>query len=82
MLKPSANHQFKQRMAELGYLYGTGSLGATNLVGTTRNNASNDHYGDVYNYGNITLSESQARSMTVYELAQKSRGLSVYSAIG
>lgn len=82
MLKPSANHQFKQRMAELGYLYGTGSLSATNLVGTTRNNASNDHYGDVYNYGNITLSESQARSMTVYELAQKSRGLSVYSAIG
>lgn len=80
MLNPSANQQFKRRMAELGYLYGTGSLASTNLVGSMQKLASNDHYGDVYNYGNISLTENQARSMTVYELAQKSRSLSVYSA--
>lgn len=80
MLKPSANQQFKQRMAELGYLYGSGSLSSANIIGGTQNKASKNHYGDIYNYGSITLSENQARNMTVYELAQKSRGLSVYSA--
>lgn len=80
MLKPSANQQFKQRMAELGYLYGSGSLSSANIIGGTQNGSSRNHYGDIYNYGSITLSENQARNMTVYELAQKSRGLSVYSA--
>lgn len=80
MLKPSANQQFKQRMAELGYLYGSGSLSSANIIGGTKNGSSKNHYGDIYNYGSITLSENQARNMTVYELAQKSRGLSVYSA--
>ncbi len=79
MLKPSANHQFRQRMSELGYLYGTGSLASANVAGISQNKASSDHYGDIYQYGNITLSEGQARGMTVYELAQLSKGLRIYS---
>ena len=80
MLRPSANQQFQQRMAELGFLYGAGPVPSAIMSGASgRGGAS--HYGDIYQYGNITLSESQAKTMTVYELAQKSRGLSVYAAV-
>ena len=80
MLHPNADHQFKARMAELGYLYGATSR-VPNLAGMGSNQSSNDHYGDVYQYGNITLSEEQARGMTVYDLAQKARSLGIYNAV-
>ena len=65
---------FSQRLSELGYLYGGRSLAGRNAHIGTQNN------GDTYNYGNITLTEAQARSTTVYELARLSRGLRAYSA--
>lgn len=80
MLRPSANQQFQQRMAELGFLYGAGPMPSSVVSGMSGRGGSS-HYGDIYQYGNITLSEEQAKSMTVYELAQKSRGLSVYAAM-
>lgn len=80
MLRPSANQQFQQRMAELGFLYGAGPVPSAIMSGASGRGGSS-HYGDIYQYGNITLSESQAKTMTVYELAQKSRGLSVYAAV-
>jgi hypothetical protein len=36
--------------------------------------------GDVYKFGDITLSEQQARGMSVYELAQMARNLRSYTA--
>lgn len=78
MLRPSATAQFQARMAELGYIYGSSPYVPGTISGIASNRSSNDHYGDVYQYENITLTEGQARSMTVYDLAQMSRSLSIY----
>lgn len=81
MLSPSADATFKRRMAELGFIYGSSDPIYRALDGKIQNRTSNDHYGDIYQYGNITLTEGQAKGMTVYELAQMSRGLSIYRNI-
>jgi hypothetical protein len=74
MLKPSANKVFQSRVSELAYLYG-----AKPIPGTLSNNrSSNDHYGDTYTFGNVTLTEDKAKNTTVYELAQMSRSLGIY----
>lgn len=54
-----------------GYAGFSGSV-TTSSIGTQMN-------GDTYRFGNITLSENQARGMTVYDLAQMARGLSLHS---
>ena len=73
MLRPSANNTFKSRVSELAYLYG-----AKPIPGTMNSRSSNDHYGDTYTFGNVTLTEDKARTTTVYELAQMSRSLGIY----
>lgn len=78
MLAPSADSTFQARVKELGLLYG-GNLGrGIPMAGTVQNRSSQDHYGDSYQFGDVTLTESQAKSMTVYDLAQMSRNLSLY----
>lgn len=74
MLAPTAGSIFSQRLSELGYLYGNKSLAGAS------SNISTQTYGDTYNFGNISLSESQAKSTTVYQLAKLSRGLRSYAA--
>lgn len=54
-----------------GYAGFSGSI-TQSRIGTQMN-------GDSYSFGNITLSENQARGMTVYDLAQMARGLSLHS---
>ena len=79
LLAPTSNEVFEQRMKELGFLYGAPSLNmpasphGASTGGATYNN------GDTYQYGNITLTEQQAKGMTVYELAQKARNLSLFA---
>ena len=78
MLEPSADSTFQARVKELGLLYG-GNLGrGIPMAGTVQNRSSQDHYGDSYQFGDVTLTENQAKSMTVYDLAQMSRNLSLY----
>lgn len=79
LLKPSADAVFQQRMKELGLIYGTPQRLTPQLAGTARAGNSYDHYGDEYHMGNITLSETQAKSMTVYDLAQKARNLTLFN---
>ena len=74
MLRPSANNTFKSRVSELAYLYGAKPISST----LSNNRSSNDHYGDTYTFGNVTLTEDKARTTTVYELAQMSRSLGIY----
>ena len=74
MLSPIAGNVFTQRMSELSYLYGNRSLaGRTSSIGSQYN-------GDTYNFGSISLTESQAKNTTVYQLARLSRGLRSYAA--
>lgn len=79
MLNPSADSVFKQRMSELRYMYGGVPNQAASVAGTPAGGAFYDHSGDEYHYGNITLTEEQAKSMTIYDLAQKARSLGIYS---
>lgn len=76
MLHPSANSQFQERLAELGYLYGAkSSMPSTayrNYAQTTNNQNS-----VVYNINGVALTDTQAKSTSVYELAQISRSLAI-----
>lgn len=76
MLSPIGSAAFSQRLGELRYLYGA----AGNLAGYANNAIGSQHNGDIYTFGNITLSKEQAKSTTVYELAKMSRGLRSYSS--
>lgn len=78
MLDPKTTALSRQRLAELRYLYGVD--GASIGAGSIDNRVGSVHNGNVYTFGNITLSESQASVMTVKELARLSRGLRTYNA--
>lgn len=79
LLKPSADAVFQQRMKELGLIYGTPQRLGPQLAGMARTGNNYDHSGPEYHMGNITLSEAQAKSMTVYDLAQKARNLTLFN---
>lgn len=78
MLSPAADATFQARLAELGVLYGAKAGPLTMPAGVSQNRDSHDHHGDNYTFGDVTLTEEQARGMTVYDLAQKSRSLGIY----
>lgn len=78
MLTPAADATFQARLAELGVLYGAKRGLLTLPTGMSQNRDSHDHHGDSYTFGDVTLTEEQARGMTVYDLAQKSRSLGLY----
>lgn len=77
MLSLGSDSIFKQRMNELRFIYGSGGSGA-NMAGAAGAKIGSQHNGDVYSFGNISLSEQQARGMSVYDLAQMSKRLSIY----
>ncbi|MBO7150392.1 MAG: phage tail tape measure protein [Clostridia bacterium] len=45
---------------------------------TTRNSIGSQHNGDVFEIGGVTISEAQARGMTVYDFAQTARTLALH----
>ena len=78
MLKPISTAVLTNRLNELRYLYGT----TGGMAGITNSNSIGTQYnGNQYTFGNITLTEGQARSTTIYDLVQKSRGLRAYNAM-
>jgi len=79
LLKPQNSSAFSQRLSELGFLYGVNGYNNITPGSSTTMRSSNDHYGDTYQYGNITLTEGQAKGTSVYELARLSRGLAIHS---
>ena len=78
MLTPAADATFQARLAELGVLYGAKRGPLTLPTGMSQNRDSHDHHGDSDTFGDVTLTEEQARGVTVYDLAQKSRSLGLY----
>lgn len=79
ILSPSADRTFRQRASLLGYLFGAGGqYGAAPGAGTTNNEAVS-HNEKIYNFGSISLSEPQAKSMSVYQLARLAGSLHVYA---
>ena len=73
MISPLASGMLNQRLNELRFLYGTNSaMGIPNSIGSQYN-------GDMYTFGNITLTTEQAKATTVYDLAMASRNLRSYA---
>lgn len=79
MLKPSANKDFQKRLSELNYMYGASQTVPPTLISNTHDSIGEQHNGDIYQYGNITLTKEQARNTSVYDLARLSGKLSIYS---
>ncbi len=78
MLRPSANGVFRQRMGELGYLYGGERPAVQNMAGKSDNRSYTDHSGPEYHYGSITLTKEQAETTTVAELRRMAHHLQPY----
>lgn len=78
MLSPVADQAFTQRMSELNFIYGNGrapdAIMRSGGAGSVVNNS-----GTTYNLGGVTLTEQQAKTTSVYELAQLAQGLRCYS---
>lgn len=72
--------QLAARLAEMG------ASGSTDIIknllsapgGSTISNLGNNHYGNNYNFAGMTFTEAQAKSMTLYDLAQLSGNLTIY----
>ena len=63
-------------MDELRYLYGIKRGGA--LSGMSRaSSIGTQNNGDIFQLGNVTLTEQQAKNTTVYDFAQIARTLAV-----
>ena len=78
MLSPSADAAFQRRMSELNFIYGGGVRPEGRLRSGISGSVTNNN-GSTYNLGGITLTEGQARTTTVYQLAQLAHGLKCYS---
>ena len=76
LLKPLQPAAFSARMNELRFLYGASG---SSLAGFTNNSIGSQHNGDLYTFGNITLTDAQARVTTLYDFVQASKGLRSYN---
>ena len=77
LLKPIQPAAFEQRMNELRYLYGASG---SNFSGSMGGNVGSMHNGDLYTFGNVTLTTEQAQNTTIYDFVQAAKGLRSYSA--
>lgn len=77
MLSPNADGTFAQRVRELGYLYGAADSPLA-MGGRVDARIGTQNNGDRYQFGNLVISESDARTMTVKQLADRARNLTLY----
>lgn len=76
LLRPIQPAMFEQRMNELRYLYGASG---TNFTGSMGGSIGSQHNGDLYTFGNVTLTTEQAQNTTIYDFVQAAKGLRAYS---
>ena len=80
LLTAEQNGSFNALLNHLGIVTGVAQSygGYGGSISSTRIGTQNN--GNTYQFGSIVLTENQARGMTVYDLAQMSSTLSLYSA--
>lgn len=76
LLKPIQPAVFEQRMNELKYLYGANG---NNFTGSMGGSVGSQHNGDLYTFGNVTLTTEQAQNTTIYDFVQAAKALRSYS---
>lgn len=79
MLTPAADSVFEKRLSELSYLYSEKNNVPTSVAGNTENRIGSQHNGNVYQFGGVQISEQDAKQMSVYEFARRSRNLGLHS---
>lgn len=76
---PTTDAEFNSRMADLQYRSGNTPERTSSIAGSSNSSVVNDHSGNEYHIGNVTIGEAQASVMTVKDLVQKAKTLSIYS---
>lgn len=81
LLAPNADSTFRQRVAELGYLYGANTASARSAMTSTANSAVSNvtNNGGPYYFNGVEIGAEAARSLTLEQLARQMRSLSLYS---
>lgn len=77
LLNAEKDGAFKALMKDLGIVTAASSQIAGYGGGQAPSSIGEQNNGDSYNFGNISLSEQQAKGMTVYDLAQLGRTLAL-----
>lgn len=77
MMKAESSDEFQNFARALNAVYGVGSYlssteGSSNVIST-----ANDSHDTIYSFGNVTLTEEQASTMSVAQLAQKLQVLKI-----
>ena len=69
---------FESFLSHIGIV--TAAANSYSVLGgmSARSSIGSQHNGDIYKIGDVTLSEAQARSMTVYDLAQMGKTLALH----
>lgn len=68
---------FDALLKSLGIVTAAGQRMAVLAGGESKTAIGEQHNGDVYTIGGVTITEDRAKSMTVYDLAQHARGLAL-----
>ena len=75
LLKAEASGTFERVMRSLGIVTSAGNALTVAKSDGTGSRIGSQHNGNVYNIGGVSLSEAQARTLSVYDLAQMARNL-------
>lgn len=76
MMKAESSDEFQNFARALNSVYGVGSFLAS-TEGSSRVMSTADSHDTIYTFGNVTLTEEQASSMSVAQLAQKLQVLKI-----
>ena len=79
LLSAEADGAFDALLGHLGIVTAAANRIAGFGGSVSRSSIGSQHNGDVYQIGGVTLTEQQARGMTVYELAQMGRALALHT---
>lgn len=81
LLNAEANGAFDALLDHLGIVTAAGQGYAGFGDSFTQNRIGTQNNGDTYQFGNVTISEEQARGMTIYDLAQMARTLPLHNVM-
>lgn len=80
MLSPSSNAVFQERVAQLGYLFGTNHDTPIPAPASAGGGVVNNNTGANYYFNGVQIGAQEAESLTVAQLARRMRVLSLHSS--
>lgn len=81
MMSPGSSKVFRERLAQLGFLYGSNDATALTRNGMLSNSSTSIfNNGSNYYIDGVKISESDANTLTIAKVAERARVLSLYTA--